>query len=88
MTLYDFLSGAVSFGYLVCALLFLRFWKRTADELFIAFAVAFGLLGVGQAAVALAKVPTEQQGSLYLLRLAAFAIIIFAILRKNRKSRA
>jgi hypothetical protein len=88
MTLYDFLSGAVSFGYLVCALLFLRFWKRTSDELFVAFAIAFALLGVGQAAVALANVPTEERGSLYLFRLAAFAIIIFAILRKNRKSRA
>jgi hypothetical protein len=86
MTLYDFLSGAVSFGFLVSALLFLRFWKRTKDELFVAFALAFGLLGVGQAVVALANVPSEERGSLYLLRLAAFALIIVAILRKNRKS--
>ena len=45
VTLYDFLSGAVAFGFFVCGLFFLRFWRRTRDELFMAFALAFGLLG-------------------------------------------
>ena len=84
MTLYDFLSGAVAFGFFVCALFFLRFWRRTSDQLFITFALAFALLGLGQAVLALANIPTEERGSIYLLRLAAFALIIFAILRKNR----
>ena len=86
--LYDFLSGAVSLGFLVCALFFLRFWRRTKDGLFMAFALAFGLLGLGQAILALANIPTEERGSIYLIRLAAFALIIFAILRKNRGARA
>ena len=86
--LYDFLSGAVSLGFFVCALFFLRFWKRTRDGLFMAFALAFSLLGLGQAILALANIPTEERGSIYLLRLAAFALIIFAILRKNRGARA
>ena len=84
MTLYDFLSGAVAFGFFVCALFFLRFWRRTSDQLFITFALAFALLGLGQAILALANIPTEERGSIYLLRLAAFALIIFAVLRKNR----
>lgn len=84
VTLYDFLSGAVAFGFLVCGLFFLRFWKRTRDELFIAFAIAFALLGTGQAVLALANIPTEERGSIYLFRLAAFVIILFAIVRKNR----
>jgi hypothetical protein len=87
MTLYDFLSGAVALGFMVCGLFFLRFWRRTRDPLFLSFALAFVLLGVGQAIVALAKVPTEEQGSLYLFRLAAFALIIVAILWKNRRAR-
>jgi hypothetical protein len=87
MTLYDFLSGAVGFGFFVCALFFLRFWRRTQDELFLAFALAFGLLGTGQTILALANIPTEERGSLYLFRLAAFAVIILAILRKNRSAR-
>ena len=88
MTLYDFLSGAVSFGFFVCALFFLRFWRRTKDGLFLAFALAFSLLGLVQAILALANIPTEERGSIYLIRLAAFALIIFAILRKNRGARA
>jgi len=88
VTLYDFLSGAVSLGFFVCGLFFLRFWRRTRDELFLGFAAAFGLLGVGQAVIALANVPTEERGSLYLVRLAAFALIIVAVLRKNRKSKS
>ena len=88
MTLYDFLSGAVSFGFFVCGLFFLRFWRRTRDGLFLAFALAFGLLGVGQTILALANIPTEERGSLFLIRLAAFALILFAILRKNRSADA
>ena len=86
MTLYDFLSGAVAFGFFVCGLFFLRFWRRTSDQLFIAFAMAFALLGAGQAIIALANVPTEERGSLYLIRLTAFALILVAILRKNRST--
>jgi len=84
ITLYDFLSGAVAFGFAVCGLFFLRFWRRTRDELFIAFGLAFALLGIGQAVLALANIPTEERGSLYLIRLLAFVIILFAIFRKNR----
>jgi hypothetical protein len=83
-TLLTFLSGAVAFGFLVCGLFFLRFWRRTRDPLFMAFALAFALLGTGQAVLALANIPTEERGSLFLIRLSAFALIIFAIMRKNR----
>lgn len=84
MTLYDFLSGAVAFGFLVCSLFFVRYWNRSRDELFLSFALAFALLGVGQAILALANIPTEERGSLYLFRLAAFLLILLAIYRKNR----
>jgi len=87
MTFYDFLSGAVAFGFFVCMLFFLRYWSRSRDELFLSFALAFGLLGVGQAILALASIPTEERGSLYLFRLAAFLLILVAIYRKNRSAR-
>lgn len=84
MTLIDFLSGAVTAGFLVAALFFLRFWRATRDGLFLAFACAFLLLGAGQALLALADVPLEERSWLYLVRLAAFALILLAIVRKNR----
>lgn len=86
MTLYNFLSGAVACGCFVCALFFLRFWRRTRDELFLSFAAAFALLGIGQSVLSLADIPTEERGSLYLIRLAAFALILIAIVRKNRRA--
>jgi hypothetical protein len=84
MTLLDFLSGAVTFGFVVAGLFFLRFWRRTGDGLFLAFAVAFWLLGLTQALLALTGIPLEERSWLYLFRLAAFALIIAAIVRKNR----
>lgn len=88
MTLYDFLSGAVALGYFVCALFFLAFWSRSRDQLFLAFSLAFALLGVGQSILTLANIPSEERSSLYLFRLVAFALILIAIVRKNRRSRA
>lgn len=82
--LYDFLSGAAAFGFLACGLFFLRFWRRTREQLFLAFSLAFVLLGIGQAVVALAQMPTEEKGALYLIRLLAFVLILVAIYRKNR----
>lgn len=86
MVLYDFLAGAVTLGFFASALFFLRFWKRSRDELFISFAVAFALLGVCQAVLALANIPEEERSSLYLIRLLAFAVILFGIIRKNRSA--
>ena len=84
MVLYPFLSGAVAFGAIICGLLFLRFWRRTREELFLAFALAFALLGLGQTILAIGDIPTEERSSLYLIRLLAFLLILFAIYRKNR----
>ena len=87
MTAFDFLSGSITLGFLVAGLFFLRFWKRTHDGLFLAFAIAFALLGLGQAVQALANIPQEERSYLFLIRLAAFTIILIAIIRKNRLAR-
>ena len=81
---YAFLAGAVTMGFVTASLFFLRFWKQTHDRLFLAFAVAFLLLGLNQALVILAYIPVEDRSPLYLLRLSAFAIIIWAVIQKSR----
>jgi len=83
-TLYDFLSGAVALGFATCSLFFLRFWKKTREGLFLAFALAFLLFGVGQTILAIGSIPTEERGSIYLIRLAAYLVILTAIYRENR----
>jgi len=86
MVLYDFLSGAVAFGFFVSGLFFLRFWTRTGDYLFLAFALAFWLLGAVQTLLTFSNVPVEERSWIYLLRLVAFSLILLAIVRKNRAS--
>jgi hypothetical protein len=78
----DFISGAVAMGHLVAGLFFLRFWRRTGDSLFLIFAIAFWLLTANVAAFSLGGIP-RGDGWVYLLRLAAFVLIIAAIVNKN-----
>ncbi|HVQ08035.1 MAG TPA: DUF5985 family protein [Allosphingosinicella sp.] len=83
--LLDFLSGAITIGFVVAGLFFLRFWRRTGDGLFLAFWLAFWLLGLAQALLTFASVPVEERSSLYLLRLAAFSLILGSVWIKNRR---
>ena len=75
-----FLSGALTMGYLVATLFFLRFWRESRDRLFAFFAAAFFLLATQRLLIAL----TEPADVLYLVRLAAFVLILVAIVDKNR----
>lgn len=78
-------GGAIIMGYAVAAVFFLKFWRRTADNLFLAFAAAFLLLAATPLLTALLEVPREEQSPFYLLRLLAFLIIIVAIIGKSRR---
>ena len=80
-------AGAIAALSVVAALFFLRFWLRTRDRLFAAFAAAFVLMAANQAAPLLLGIPDEMLGGAYLLRLAAFLLIIWAVLSKNLKRR-
>ncbi|MBC7768973.1 MAG: hypothetical protein H7124_09310 [Phycisphaerales bacterium] len=83
MPLTEFFSGMVAMGYMVCTAFFLRFWWRTKDSLFFVFAIAFFLLALNSALATLLGGILEERSWLYLLRLAAFSILIVAIVGKN-----
>ena len=85
MTVLDFLAGAVTMGFVVASLFFLRFWRRTRESLFLAFALAFWLLGLAQLLLSFTEDLIEERSWLFLLRLLAFSVIIVAIVRKNRR---
>ena len=84
--LFHFLSGAIVMGFAVAGLFFLRFWKRTGESLFVAFALAFWLLGLTQALLTFIDIPVEERSWLYLLRLAAFVLILASVWSKNRRA--
>ncbi|HWM44213.1 MAG TPA: DUF5985 family protein [Burkholderiales bacterium] len=79
----EFLSGAITLGYLVAAGFFARFWRKTADRLFLAFAVAFVLLALNQALAQWLGAADERLGYTYLLRVLGFVLILGAIVDKN-----
>jgi hypothetical protein len=79
----SFVSGMIAMGFLTAGLFFFRFWRRTGDRLFIAFGLAFCLLSLNHVLLAAAGIPREELSWVYLIRLAAFALIIVAVAAKN-----
>ena len=73
---------------LVAGLCFLRFWRDTQDRLFAFFAGAFWLLSLSWLLLAFLSPTEETRPYVYAIRLAAFAMIIVAIIDKNREVRA
>ena len=81
-----FITGASTSLFFVAALFFLRYAKKTSDKFFQLFALAFAVLGVDRIVGSIIGPTSEFRPSVYLLRLLAFLIIIFAVLVKNRAS--
>jgi hypothetical protein len=83
--LNTFLRGAIAMGHAVAALFFLRFYVQSRDALFLMFCIAFALLGSIRVGMLFVADPMEQD-YLYWLRLAAYALILCAIVTKNLPS--
>lgn len=79
----EFLSGAVAMGYFTSTLFFLRFWQKSRDRLFLAFAVAFSLFTLNQSLASWLGAADEMIGYTYLVRVLGFALILAAIVDKN-----
>jgi hypothetical protein len=82
--LLPFMDGANAMAFGLAGLCFLRFWTRSRDWLFLSFAGAFWLL-TAQLCTAIIEVPDEPKSWTYLFRVAAYLLIIVAILLKNRR---
>jgi hypothetical protein len=81
----DLLMGGIAMASAVAALFFLRFWRDTGDRLFAIFAIAFLLLAITRIGLALSTAHAEGQTHWYWARLAAFVLILLAIIDKNRR---
>lgn len=78
-----FFHGMVTMGYVIAGLFFLRFWRRTKDGLFVAFALAFWLLALNQLFLSLPGGADADRSWEFLPSLGAFGLLILAILIKN-----
>ncbi len=82
---YHFMSGAIMMGCWVVGLFFMRFWKKTADRFFAYFAIAFWIIALERVCLVFIDVTDESRSWVYLMRLVAFLLILFAVADKNRK---
>ncbi len=84
--LYQFLSGSICFGAWTGGVFFFTYWKKTRDRLFLIFGISFWLMAIERLFLAILNDPVQEDHSLiYLIRLSAFILILFAIYDKNRK---
>jgi hypothetical protein len=81
-----FLLWVVVTSSIVAAAFFYRFWRRTQDRLFLAFAAAFLIEGLNRLSFLFIQSPNEGSPAIYLVRLLAFLIIVMAIVAKNRRT--
>lgn len=78
------ISGGILVGLLAVGLFFLRFWKKSGDRFFLLFAIAFGVLAVQRLVLAVVPPAHESAPYIYVARLLAYLIVIYAIVDKNR----
>jgi Family of unknown function (DUF5985) len=63
---------------------FFRFWRETADRLFLYFALAFWLMAGSWLGLAALDPTAESRPYVYAVRLLAFVLIIVAMFDKSR----
>lgn len=86
--LQEFLWGALSMSAWVAGLFFHRLWRLGRDRLLLFFSFAFWILALNWLCLALADPANEATHWVYILRVVAFALIIVAIVDKNRRVRS
>ena len=79
-----FLLGVIVTASLASGAFFLKYWRRTRDQLFLAFGLAFLIEGINRIFFLLVDRPNEGSPAIYVVRLLAFLLILAAIVRKNR----
>jgi hypothetical protein len=80
--------GAVAMAFAVAGMIFFRFWRKTGDRLFGLFALSFFVSAANRIASGIAINQGYSGDSFYWIRFAAFALILAAILEKNRTATA
>ena len=85
----QFMDGYIMMAFLAAGVLFLRYWRRTRDRLFLMFSVAFVIQGFNRMLLAFwshdGRITGEHSAMIYTVRLLAFLVILWAIIDKNRQ---
>lgn len=82
-----FFSGIIftSFGF--AGIFFLKFWKKTKERFFLAFALACWALSIERIAMLIESKNNETSAWVYLFRLVAFFLVFLAVYHANQQKR-
>lgn len=84
--MYQFISGAVMFGCFTAAAFFFQAYRRNVDRFFALVALSFFILGIERLVLAIANEPESSSPLAYIPRLVAFALMVLAVVEKNRSA--
>ena len=79
------LLGAIAMAEAVVGLIFLSYYRRTHDRFFLYFTASFWLDAIGRVWIGISPHPTDEGVPfVYILRVVTYALIVVAIVDKNR----
>ena len=87
MLLDGYVLGFLATASFVAGVFFLRFWWRTRDFLFIAFATVFLFQTIASTSLVFTGDPNRLRPWMYAVQIATYLLILLAILAKNRRAR-
>lgn len=88
--MHGFIDGAIFIEFAVIGLFFLRSWRRTRDRFFLLFSLSFWTLAINRmviSALSSSRAADDEANVLvYVCRLAAFLLLLIAIIDKNMQA--
>ena len=91
MNSVSFWAGIATATFLASGLFFLKFWKASSDRFFLYFAMSCFFLGTERILLLWLLPsteanyrPPEAQAWVYLVRMAAYILILYAVIQRNR----
>ncbi|MET0342282.1 MAG: DUF5985 family protein [Polyangiales bacterium] len=83
-----FMWGAIAAVNVIAGLFFLRFWRQTRERLFALLGAAFCVFALNYLCLIVVQPGPESRHWVYLLRLAAFLLILGGVIDKNLRPRS
>ena len=82
-----FLIGVIATASFSVSGIFVKYWRRTGDVLFLAFGLAFFIEAINRIPLLFTRHPNEASPWYYAVRLVSFLIILAGIVGKNYSRR-
>lgn len=80
-----FLNGATAMACIAIGVFFYRYWRESADRLFLCLSAAFGVFAINYAMLGILPLADERRVYAFVLRLVGFGAILLGLALKDRE---